>query len=283
MAPVPPAIPSVTSSCRVARKGAAMPTVSRYTHGTPSWVDLATPDLDAARAFYGSLFGWQFDEQPAGDRGTYVMCSKGDATTAGMMQLSPEMAAGGMPPSWSSYVTVDDLDAAAERVGANGGQVMQPPMDVMDAGRMAVVADPAGAVICMWEPREHIGAGVVNEHGALIWNELVTPDTAVVTPFYAAVFGWSSQTMDMPTGPYTVFSTPDSQTGSAGVMPLPAPGMPTFWAVYFAVDDCAAAVATAREHGATVLAEPLQVEGVGTFATLVDPQGATFAVMQPAG
>lgn len=260
-----------------------MPTVSKYSHGTPSWIDLATPDPAAARGFYGSLFGWEYDEQPAGERGTYIMCNKGGAAAAGMMQLSPEMAAGGMPPVWSSYVSVDDLEAAVERVGANGGQVMQPPMDVMEAGRMAVVADPSGAVICLWEAREHIGAGVVNEHGALMWNELTTPDPAAVTSFYEAVFGWSSQTMDMEAGPYTVFATPDAVDGVAGAMPPPMDGMPSFWAVYLAVDDCAATVAEATERGATVLAGPMTVEGVGTFAALVDPQGAAFSVMQPAG
>ena len=123
-----------------------------------------------------------------------------------MMQLSPEMAASGMPPVWTTYVTVDGIDAAVGKVGAAGGTVMQPPMAVMSAGRMAVVADPAGAVICMWEAIEHIGAGIVNEHGAFTWSELVTPDPAAVAPFYNAVFGWTDETVPMPTGDYTVFN-----------------------------------------------------------------------------
>ena len=259
-----------------------MPHVTAHDHGTPSFVDLATPDPAAARDFYGALFGWTFDEQPAGPDATYTMCSKDGHTAAGMMQLTEEMAAQGMPPVWSSYVTVADLDAAVAAVAESGGQVMRPAMDVMDAGRMAIVTDPAGAVFCLWQAMANIGAEVVNEHGALIWNELMTPDPAAVAGFYGSVFGWTTQTVPMPTGDYTLFlGAKGEDTGIAGAMQPPMPGMPAFWTVYFAVDDCAAAVATAKEHGATVLVEPMTVPGVGTFATLTDPQGASFAVMQP--
>ncbi|MCB1029328.1 MAG: VOC family protein, partial [Microthrixaceae bacterium] len=138
-----------------------MTTVTSYPNGVPSWTDLATPDTAAARAFYGELFGWSFDEDETGETG-YIMCNKNGHSAAGMMTLSDEMAASGMPPVWSSYVTVSNIDDAAAKVEGAGGTVMQPPMEVMDAGRMAVLADPAGAVICMWEPKEHIGAEVVN-------------------------------------------------------------------------------------------------------------------------
>ncbi len=260
-----------------------MPQVTSYVHGTPSWVDLATPDPAASREFYGALFGWSYDEQSAGERGTYIMCSKGDDAAAGMMQLSEEMSEAGMPPCWSSYVTVEDLDAALVKVEPAGGQVAQPAMDAMDAGRMAVIVDPAGAGICMWEARDHIGAGVVNEHGALIWNELITPDPAAVAPFYEAVFGWTATTMPMPNGEYVVYSTEGKgpEESIAGAMKPPMEGMPAFWGVYFAVDDCDATVALAKEHGAALLAEPISVPGVGRFAAMMDPQGAAVSVMQP--
>lgn len=261
-----------------------MATVTSYPAGVPSWIDLATPDVAAARTFYNTLFGWVYDEQPAGDEGvTYVMANKGTQAAAGMMELSDEMAASGMPPAWSSYVTVTDLDAAAGRVGAAGGAVMQPPMDVMEAGRMAVCADPGGAVFCLWEAKEHIGAEVVGEHGSLVWNELITPDPAAVSPFYAEVLGWRAETAPMPAGEYTVFHVEGANpNGIAGCMKPPMEGMPSFWGVYFAVDDCDATVAAAKKAGGSVLAEPMDLPDVGRMAALTDPQGAAFSILQPA-
>jgi predicted enzyme related to lactoylglutathione lyase len=261
-----------------------MPTVTEHPAGVPSWIDLATPDTEAARSFYNTLFGWEYDEQPAGDDGaTYVMAQRGGRAAAGMMKLSDEMAASGMPPAWSSYVTVTDLDAVAGRVGSAGGAVMQPPMDVMDAGRMAVCADPGGAVFCLWEAKENIGAEVVGEHGSLVWNELITPDPAAVSPFYADVLGWTAETVSMPGGEYTLFHVEGGNPqGIAGCATPPMAGMPSFWVVYFAVDDCDATVATARANGASVLAEPMDLPEVGRMAALTDPQGAAFSILQPA-
>jgi len=129
---------------------------------------------------------------------------------------------------------------------------------------------------------EHIGAEVVNEHGALSWNELITPDPAAVAPFYDAVFGWTTQTAPMPSGEYTVFHVEGgNENGIAGAMPPPMPGMPAFWGVYFMVDDAAASVAKAQELGAQVVMPPTAMPGVGTLATLADPHGAVFSLMTP--
>lgn len=257
-----------------------MPEVTSYAHGTPSWTDLASPDPAASKEFYGALFGWDFEENPTDGGGTYVMCSKGGKTAAGMMQLSEQMAAAGMPPVWSTYVTVDDIEATVAKVEPAGGTVMQPPMDVMEAGRMAVVADSTGAVVCLWEAKDTIGSEVINEHGALTWNELMSKDPAQAADFYAEVLGWTTQVMAMPDGDYTVFHTPGGdENGIAGAMKSPVEAMPSFWGVYFAVDDCDATVAAATESGASVMAGPMDIPGVGRFATLTDPQGAVFSVM----
>ncbi len=247
----------------------------------PSYTDLATPDPAAAKEFYGALFGWEFDDQPAGPDMTYTMCRKDGRTAAGMMELSPEMAQAGMPPVWSSYITVDDLEEATARVEPAGGQVMRPPMDVMDAGRMAVVADSTGAVICLWEVKESIGAEVVDEHGALTWNELLTPDPSKAAGFYADVVGWTAQTMPMPMGDYTVFFVAGgNENGIAGSM-TPPMEMPPAWLVYFDVDDCDATAALATEKGATLMGQPMDIPGVGRIVPIMDPQGAMFAVMTP--
>lgn len=260
-----------------------MTTMQSYPNGVPSWIDLATPDPDASKAFYGELFGWTYEDEPTDQPGSdYTMARRDGRSAAGMMKLSPEMAAAGMPPVWSSYVTVADADATVAKVGPAGGTVLQPPMDVMDAGRMAVLADQSGAVICCWQAKEHIGAEVVNEHGSLVWNELITPDPASVAGFYAEVFGWTSQTAPMPGGDYTVFHVAGgNESGIAGAMAPPMPGMPAFWGVYFQVEDAAAIVDRARELGAQVLMDATAMPGVGTLATMTDPQGAVFSVMTP--
>lgn len=258
-----------------------MPTRTSYAQGTPSWVDLATSDVAAARSFYGQLFGWEYEENPTGpDGGVYVMATKGGANAAGIMDLSPEMAAGGVPPMWSTYLAVDDLDATASKVEGAGGQVMMPPMDVMEAGRMALVVEPSGAVVGLWQAADHIGAEVVNEHGALIWNELLSPDVPAAAAFYDAVLGMGTETVDMPMGPYTIFTADGEQV--AGAMAPPMEGVPAHWAVYFAVDDCDAAVAKVQELGGACFAEPMDIPP-GRMAGLSDPQGAMFFVLQPAG
>lgn len=260
-----------------------MTVMTSYPPGVPSWIDLATPDPEAAKSFYGALFGWEYSEEATDQPGVhYVMARKDGHSAAGMMQLSEEMAASGMPPVWSSYVTVPDVEATVAKVGPAGGTVLQPAMDVMEAGRMAVVADPAGAVICLWQAKEHIGAEVVNEHGALTWNELITPDPAAVAPFYAELFGWTTEAVPMEGGEYTLFRVDGgNESGIAGAMAPPMPGMPAFWGVYFNVDDVGATVELAKGLGAQVLMEATAMPGVGTLAALTDPQGAVFSLMTP--
>lgn len=253
-----------------------MATRTSYAHGTPSWIDLATPDTAAAMAFYGTLFGWTYDANPIPEGGEYIMVSKDGQVVAGMMQLSPEMAASGMPPVWSSYVTVDDVAAAVAKVEPAGGAVMQPPMDVMDAGIMAVIADPAGAVICLWQAKEHIGASLVNEPGSLVWNELISTDLDASTAFYAEVLGWGADVADMGGMLYTTFTV--GGEGIAGGMRPPMEGMPSFWGIYFAVEDCDASVATATGAGATLAAELMDIP-IGRMAVLEDPTGAAFSII----
>lgn len=260
-----------------------MPERTEYAPGTPSWTDLASPDLAASRQFYGSLFGWDFAEQDTGDPNyPYVVAQQGGKDVAGMMKLSPEMQAGGMPPVWSTYVTVSDVEASAAKASELGATVLQPPMDVMDAGRMAVVADPTGAVFCIWQPKASIGAQLVNEPNSLTWNELMTLDVDAAKAFYSALFGWNPQTMDMDGGmQYTMWML--GEGGVGGAMKPPMEGMPPFWGVYFAVADCDATVAKAKELGANLLNEPMDLPDVGRMAALMDPQGAAFSVIKNAG
>jgi hypothetical protein len=232
-------------------------------------------DVAASKTFYGRLFGWGFEDQPTGDDNAYTLCTKGGKSVAGMMK-----AGEGMPVCWTSYVTVSDVDATAEKIPKAGGQVMQPPFDVMDAGRMAVIMDPTGAVLCIWKPNQHIGAQLVNENGTFTWSELMTPDIDKAAAFYREIFGWTAVPFEGMN--YTVFNNAAGR-GVAGAMNPPMEGMPTYWGIYFSVDDCDGTVADAQKAGATVLMPPTDMEGVGRMAALQDPQGAVFSVIKNAG
>ncbi len=254
-----------------------MPDVDQHAPGTPSWVDVSAPDTDAAAAFYEGLFGWETTEPgPLEETGGYRMFQMRGRSVAG---LGPTRE-GGPPPLWTTYITVADADASAAAIRQAGGTVFMEPMSVLDAGRMAAAADPEGAYFCIWQPLAHIGSEIVNEPGALIWNELATRDPGAARAFYGAVFGWSSEDVSGDDGvPYARWVL--DGRGMGGMMPMgdeyPA-GIPPNWLTYFAVEDCAAAVARAVELGGTVQMDPMTI-GMGTFAVLADPNRAVFAVI----
>ena len=153
-----------------------MPERTSHNPGTISWSDLATTDADAAKAFYSGLFGWDYDEMPAGEGVIYSMAKHGGRAAAAISPQQPDEAAQGIPPHWNVYVTVDDVDAISAQVGGLGGQVLAGPFDVLEVGRMSVIADPAGAVLCLWQAKTSIGAEVVNEPGTLAWADTATTD-----------------------------------------------------------------------------------------------------------
>jgi predicted enzyme related to lactoylglutathione lyase len=159
-----------------------------YEPGTFSWVDLGTADPDGAKAFYAGVFGWEFEDMPAGDRGTYTMCRLDGKDVCAIARQSEQEREQGVPAHWSNYVTVDDIDTRAPRIGELNGQLIMPPFDVLEAGRMALASDPTGAVFAMWEPRSHIGARLVNAPGALNWNELATGDIGAYFSLFEGEF-----------------------------------------------------------------------------------------------
>jgi len=243
-----------------------------YEPGTFSWVDLGTTDAAAAKRFYGELFGWEAIDMPAGEGRTYTMFRLGGQDVAGGYEQDEQERAAGVPPHWSSYVTVEDVGAAAGAVPDAGGVVVAPPFDVLDSGRMAVVQDPAGAVLSLWEPREHIGARLVNVPGALTWNDLAAPDPAIARPFYERLLGWTFE--EIPdAGGYTTIRNRGQLNGGA----MPAPGAPPAWVPYFATEDADAALARVEALGGRRLNGPMDVPG-GRIVVVADPQGAVFAL-----
>jgi uncharacterized protein len=256
--------------------------MTEYEHhepGTICWVELATSDFPAASAFYTKLFGWQAWDAPLPEGGTYTMFGVGDRYVgAGTQQFDQERSQG-IPPHWNVYVATEDADQTAKAAEAAGGTVLAPPFDVLESGRMTVMADPTGAVISAWQPRDHPGFGVRDVPGSYSWAELWTADTGRAQAFYEEVFGWSARTTEMDDWRYTVFSRGEK---SVAGLTAPHPGMqvPPSWLIYFEVADADAAVAAAQEAGATLVVPPTTMEGAGRFATLSDPQGAAFAIIK---
>jgi predicted enzyme related to lactoylglutathione lyase len=248
-----------------------------YAPGTFSWVDLATTDPEAAKQFYGRLFGWQAEDMPAGDAGTYTMLRRDGAYAAALYAQSEDQRKAGMPPAWVSYVTVQDADATATRAAELGATVLAGPFDVVQAGRMAVIADPQGAAFAVWQPREHIGAQIVNQPGALTWNDLLTTDVDAAATFYRDLLGWEvEQVGEMP---YWMIRNGGASNG--GLMPIPddqrSAGVSPVWNAYFAVDDLDEALRTVQAGGGELVAGPIDMDA-GRFAAVRDPQGAALSL-----
>jgi hypothetical protein len=261
-----------------------MPQRSSYAPGTPSWVDLGTPDVPGSTAFVTKLFGWTADTvtDEAGNH-VYTMLSKGGQSVAGLS--GPPPGAEKLPPFWSSYISVADAAHTCALIEKAGGTVIMPAMQVFESGSMAVAMDPNGAFFRIWQPIEHIGAGLVNEADTYSWNELITADVDRAKQFYADVFGWTYDGMDMGHGMYWVVQGSESG-GLAGLMSRP-PNMPAeapdHWAVYFMVDDIQAKIDAVVSQGGVVLFGPEDIPGVGRIATVDHPAGGGFSLMQPPG
>ena len=262
-----------------------MPQITAYAPGVPCWVDFSSPDIDATVNFYAELLGWDVPEsENPEETGGYRVANVGGDSIAGLMPAMQE----GQPAAWQTYIAVEDADATAEKVTQAGGQVIAEPMDVMELGRMAVFTDPEGAFIAVWQANQMPGAALVNEPGALTWNELNTRDPDAAKSFYGSVFDWSFTDQDMgESGTYTTFKPPsrgESDESAGGILDMRGrvpDEVPPMWLAYFTVEDRDDTVKKAKELGANV-ANELELP-MGRFAILTDPQGAAFAVFESTG
>ncbi len=258
-----------------------MADVTSHAPGTFSWPELATTDQKGGVAFYRALFGWELNEQPMGPGETYSMFQMRGKPVAAAYTM-PRERQRDAPPHWNSYVTVANVDEAAKKAESLGAKVLAPPFNVMDAGRMAVIQDPTGAVFQLWQPNKHIGAMILNEPGALCWTELNTRDTKAAEDFYTKMFGWTPK-HSAPGSPmeYTEFSTGGQP--SIGMMPMnehmPA-HVPAYWMPYIQVADTDASVAKVTELGGSIMVPAQDIPNTCRFAIAGDPQGAMFAVFQ---
>lgn len=256
-----------------------MPHIEKHAPGTFCWVELGTTDQEAAKHFYGSLFGWTFVDHPIGPGNFYTMFKlDGRDAAAAYTQQEREK---GVPPHWNLYVAVEDADRSAARAVELGGTAPAGVFDVHTNGRMAVVIDPTGAAFCLWQPKQTQGMGVMGENDSYCWADLSTGDRAGAKQFYEGLFGWKIfPGKDKDESTYLHISAGDRPF--AGILPDTHrdPNAPPHWMPYFMTADADAATAKAKELGANVLLPPMLVDKSLRIAVLADPQGAVFALFQ---
>jgi predicted enzyme related to lactoylglutathione lyase len=248
--------------------------VEHYPDGTFCWIDLGTSDAPGAKAFYGGLLGWEFDDLPTGDKGTYSICRLRGKAVAGLYDQAER-------PGWGSYIKVADVDQATERAGELGAEVLVAPFGAPGGGRVATVRDPAGATVSLSQPGGSFGAELVNEDGAWTWNELVSGELAAATRFYTELFGWTADELQGAIR-RSSFTLGNLLIGG-GHEPAPQEDPTPGWRVTFWVGDADRTAAGAQELGGSVLLPPMDI-AVGRFTVLADPQGAVFtAAAVPGG
>jgi uncharacterized protein len=257
-----------------------MPHVDSHTAGTINWVDLVSTDLDAATAFYTALFGWETEDMAMpGGGGVYRFFRLGGRDAAAAGPMPPEMAAQGIPSHWNVWVAAD-ADQTVEKAAAAGGRVLMAPTTLDPSGRLAMIADPGGAAVGVWEADQHIGAGVVEEPGAMVWYEVNTRAFEENKRFYGEVFGWTAEPLEAPGINYALWKLDGRTVGGMLEMTREWEGIPSTWMVYFATRDTDETAKRATELGGSVGAPPFDT-AFGRIAVLVDPGGGHFSVVTP--
>lgn len=248
-----------------------MPETPSFPPGSFNWTDLGTTDPDAACRFYDELLGWTTNKAPMSEDEFYNIQELGGKSVGAIYkQMDPNA-----PPAWLTYVCVASADESAARAKELGATILMEPFDVFEFGRQVVLADPQGAVFSLWQPKQHPGFHVYGQPGSWCWFELHTHDEAAAKAFYTSLFGWSAKE----TPEYTEWSLNGQPIG--GMLKARGPaGSPSFWMGYIAVDDCDATVEKAKSLGGSVHVPPMDIEKVGRFSVLMDPQGAAFCVIR---
>jgi predicted enzyme related to lactoylglutathione lyase len=260
-----------------------MPNIDHHAPGSFCWIELATTDQDAAKSFYGALFGWKANDIPMGPDEVYTMFELDGREAAAGFTLRSDQKDHGVPPHWMVYIAVANADESAARVPAIGGTLAAPPFDVAEHGRMAVVQDPTGATFSIWQAKAHTGIQIGGVDGTLCWADLNSPDRNKALPFYSELFGWQflpGKDGDM--NGYLHIKNGEQFIGGATPSQFLPPGTPAHWLAYFLTSNCDASTDKAKSLGARVFVPPSDIEGAGRFSVLADPQGAAFALFQPA-
>jgi predicted enzyme related to lactoylglutathione lyase len=255
-----------------------MPKIDKHAPGGFCWIELATTDQNAAKQFYEPLVGWSAVDLPMGPNAFYTMFQIDGAEAAASYTLTEQEQ--GIPPHWNLYIAVENVDESAKRAAELGGTLLATPFDVMDAGRMAVIQDPTGAVFCAWEAKNSPGIKITGVDGTLCWADLNTPEAAKAKPFYEGLFGWSIVPGQNDTSGYLHIKNGDQFIGGVPAAHQLNPNAPPHWMPYFQVGNVDAAAAQAQKTGGAVYLAPMSLENVGRFAVLADPQGAVFSIFK---
>ena len=259
-----------------------MANIDRTPAGNFVWLELATTDQEAAKRFYGELFGWAAQDFPMGENAVYTMFSLNGRLTGATFTLSEPERAAGLPPHWQLYIAVDNADVTAQRAKELGASAVHAPFDVMSFGRMAVFQDPTGAFFSVWQARDHKGIGVWGENGALCWADLMTQDRDRATAFYGSLFGWEFTTgKGKDAGGYLHIL--NGQHGVGGMPPSGSvpPGVRPHWMAYVQCADCEGFTRKAADLGGRVLMPATRIEGQLTYSVIADPEGAVIALFTP--
>jgi uncharacterized protein len=251
-------------------------TVTKYPQGTFSWADVMSTDTEATKKFMTTLMGWDSKDFPTDQGPVYTMFSIEGKSVAGLSQMPPNMK--GVPSHWNSYISVDDIEEVVGKVEELGGKVTMPTMKVMTAGKMAAISDPTGAAVMLWEAGDLIGAGLVNTIGAMGWNELRTKDMSKAEEFYGKLLGWTFEPMGDDN--YHVIKNNGRMNGGVMLIDKNWGDVTPHWATYFTVADIDKTEAKAKENGGSVMGDITDAKGVGRFAMITDPAGATFTTIQ---
>jgi predicted enzyme related to lactoylglutathione lyase len=259
-----------------------MPHIEKPVPGSFCWIELSTTDQNGAKSFYNSLLQWTAVDQPMGPGEFYTMFQIEGKNASAAYTMRPEERVHGAPPHWKLYIAVENADTAATRAAELGGKVLVAPFDVMDAGRMAIIQDPGGAIFCVWQANQHQGLEITGVDGALCWADLNVPEPTAVETFYAGLFGWRLEVSTSDSSGYLHIKNGDEFIG--GIPPVKDQGrkIPPHWLVYFQVSDVDAAAGKAQSLGAQFHVLPMTIEKVGRFAIMADPQGAVSSIFTPA-
>lgn len=259
-----------------------MPNIDKHAPGSFCWFELATSDQNAAKSFYGSLFGWQPADMPMGPGEVYTMFKLDGRDTGAAYTLRPDMKAQGIPPHWAIYIAVESADEAAAKAEKAGGKVVAPPFDVFDVGRMAVIMDPTGATFCVWQGKWHHGTGISEVPGTFCWADLCTKNVEAGAKFYREVFGWQIAPGEHDNSGYLHIKNGDTFIGGVPPAEHQNPNVPPHWMLYYYVTNVAASTGKVKELGGRVYMGPMTIEKVGDMSVVADPQGASFALFTPA-
>ncbi|MBQ4846647.1 VOC family protein [Pseudoalteromonas sp. MMG005] len=258
-----------------------MPKVTSVTNNTFCWAELCSSDWSAAKTFYTELFNWQFDDQPIGDDYYYTMLQKDKDDIAAMYQMMQEQVDAQVQSHWLAYIAVENVDVLAVEAQSLGAHIIHGPHDVPGAGRMVMMSDPTGALVALWQAKEHSGYQRKLEFNVPYWHELASKDVAASTSFYTQLLGWEAEIMPMGESQYTLFSVNSEPV--AGLMEMTSEwdeSITPHWMIYFSVRSCDAMVAQAEQLAGTVCVPPTDIVQVGRFAVLSDPSGAVFSILE---